>query len=258
MLVIPPGWKVVWKSKNHLESIQVKCVDEKGRSQYIYHPLWVVLSSQLKFKRLCKFARVVNRISRRSTPSDDMEQLIKFMIATNIRVGSDKYAKDNNTFGVSTLKVSHVKDHGGYLELKFKGKSGHHHDIKVSREPYITFIRRKISEAKKSGDKRLFSSGTSERLRCKFKELFGSDFNPKDLRTYNANDILVKELKKCSGVKLRKDLISSTKKAAEKLHHTASVCRSNYLCPQIMNLWMTRPEKIRGSSFGEIIKYLKI
>tara|TARA_X000001036_G_C20625212_1_gene784813 strand:- start:524 stop:1087 length:564 start_codon:yes stop_codon:yes gene_type:complete len=187
-----------------------------------------------------------------------MEQLIKFMLATNIRVGSDKYAKDNNTFGVSTLKVSHVKDAGGYLELKFKGKSGHYHDIKVTREPYLSFIRRKLSEAKKAGEKRLFSFGTSDRLRSKFKELFGSDFNPKDLRTYNANGNLVKQLKKAPGEKPRKELIAAIKNTAEVLHHTPSVCKANYLCPHIMELWVTRPDKVKAMSFGDIIKYLKI
>ena len=253
MLVIPPGCKITERSKNPLDRIQVKCVDSKGRPQYIYHPLWVALTAQLKFKRFCRFSGVIKKISR-SASTDPLDSLIKLMLSTNIRVGSDKYAEDNSSFGVCTLLNKHVKDRGTHVELKFKGKSGKEHQVKVSREPHLSFIRSKVSEAKKTSTKRLFPSGTAERVRARFKKMMGKDYNPKDLRTYNANSILYRELKKEPGEKPKKELLAAINRTSEFLHHTPSVCRSNYLSPEFMELWTKNPKKVHSSSFGEIIK----
>ena len=253
MLVIPPGWEITERSNNPLDRIQVKCVDSKGRPQYIYHPLWNVLTSRLKFQRFCKFSKVIRKVSATAS-SDPLDSLIKLMLSTNIRVGSDKYAQDNSSFGVCTLLVKHVKDKGKYVELNFKGKSGKEHNVKVSREPHLSFIRSKVSEAKKAVQKRLFPSGTAERLRVRFKTMMGKDYNPKDLRTYNANIILHRELKKESGENPKKQLVSAINRTSEFLHHTPSVCKANYLSPEFMNMWLKTPTKVHNMSFGDIIK----
>ena len=253
MLVIPPGWEVAEHSKNPFERIQVKCVDSKGRSQYIYHPLWNSLTSKLKFKRFCRFAGVVSKINRTAS-TDSLDSLIKLMLSTNIRVGSDKYAEDNSSFGVCTLLRKHVKDGGTFVELDFKGKSGKQHQVKITREPHLSFIRNKVEEAKKSSSKRLFPSGTAERVRVRFKKMVGGDFNPKDLRTYNANAILHRELKKESTLKPKSSLGAAINRTSEFLHHTPTVCKNNYLSPEFMKMWLENPKRVQKLSLREIIK----
>ncbi len=264
MLVIPPGWRVVNKSTNPYSRIQVKCLDSKGRSQYIYHPLWSVLTSALKYKKLLKFCKVVRKIGKISDrKTEDIDNIIKLMLYTNIRLGSDKYAEENDSFGLCTLETKHVIKgvNRDEIILRFAGKSGHVHDIKIHKGPELKFIREKARDARNAGSKRLFPSGTADRLRCRFKELLGSDFNPKDIRTYKANMNLVLYLRRCPGVNLKKELVECVKKTACNLHHTPSVCKSNYLCPQLIELWMRNPGAIKegvGINLYKVIKRLGI
>ena len=173
---------------------------------------------------------------------------IKLMMTTNIRVGSDKYAEDNETFGVCTLLTKHVykTDKRGELSLRFVGKSGHSHDVVLRQGSLADFVKCKLREARSSGNKRLFPVGTAEKLRIRFKKLFGKDFTPKDMRTYKANTTLLVYLRRCGSVNLKKELMESIDKTANSLHHTASVCKSNYLCPQIMQLWLDNPMAIKS------------
>ena len=262
MLVIPPGWEVIKRSKDPTSRVQVICKDSKGRSQYIYHPMWSVLSSVLKFKRLLKFSKQVRKLSKTST-TDDIDNIIKLMMTTNIRVGSDKYAEENETFGVSTLLTNHVykSDKRGELALRFVGKSGHSHDVLLKERSNVDFIKRKLREARSCGNKRLFPLGTADKLRVRFKELFGDDFTPKDIRTYKANTTLLLYLRRCSCVNLKKELLMAIDKTANTLHHTTSVCKSNYLCPQILELWLRDPTLIkrgRGVNLYKLAKTLKL
>ena len=259
MLVIPPGWKIISKSKNPYDRVQVKCKDSKGRSQYIYHPLWPVLTGMLKFKRLCLFTRAIRKLGK--CCDNDTDKLIKLMITTNIRVGSDKYAEDNETFGVCTLENTHVKKgvKDGDVVLCFCGKSGHRHEVNIHGEN-ASFMKLKAREARNSGQKRLFPVGMADRLRYRFKQLVGEDFNPKDIRTYSANVALIKNLRKEPGKNTKKELSAAIRRTSETMHHTPSVCKTNYICPQIMEFWLDHPEKIKEPrcNLHKLIKLLKI
>ena len=204
----------------------------------------------------------MRNVSSKTRDADDIDNLIKLMISTNIRVGSDCYAEDNETFGVCTLLTNHVKKGKGRgdIVLCFCGKSGHNHEVVLRNGAAATFIKTKLRNARNEGSKRLFPSGTAQRLRTRFKEIVGSDFNPKDIRTYKANITLVKELRKLPGTNTEKELRTAIGKTAESLHHTTSVCKSNYLCPQLMTLWLTNPGSVKktGVNFYKIIKQLKV
>tara|TARA_B100001094_G_C18089377_1_gene749569 strand:+ start:257 stop:1045 length:789 start_codon:yes stop_codon:yes gene_type:complete len=262
MLIIPPGWTIEKRATNTRERIQVYCRDSKGRAQYIYHPLWTALTSSLKFKKLVCFSRALKNISQKTRDTDDIDNLIKLMISTNIRVGSDCYAEDNETFGVCTLLTNHIKKGPGRGEvvLCFCGKSGHKHEVVLRQGPHANFIKTKLRNARNEGGKRLFPHGTAQRLRARFKEILGDDFNPKDIRTYKANITLVKELRKLPGSNTKKELKTAIGRTAESLHHTTSVCKTNYLCPQLMELWLKTPSTIKkpGVNFYKIIKTLKV
>ena len=264
MLVIPPGWNIVSKSKNPYSRIQAKCLDSKGRWQYIYHPLWSVLTTALKYKKLVKICKAMRKITRltKAKKCDDLDNLIKIMIFTNIRLGSDKYAEDNDSFGICTLQTKHVTTgNSGEILLSFLGKSGHKHDVILQKGPEHKFIKDKARQTKSAGGKRLFPPGTAERLRVRFKEMVGDDFNPKDIRTYKANLNLVTYLRRCAGVNLEKELRECIKRTATNLHHTPGVCKSNYLCPQIMDLWLRNPGAIKegaGINLYKLVKGLSI
>ncbi len=262
MLVIPPGWTIEKRASSPRDRIQVYCRDSKGRAQYIYHPLWTALTSALKFKKLVCFSRAMKKVSQKTRDADDLDNLIKLMISTNIRVGSDCYAEDNETFGVCTLLTQHIKKGPGRGEvtLCFCGKSGHDHEVVLKNGCHASFIKTKLRNARNEGNKRLFPSGTAQRLRSRFKQILGDDFNPKDIRTYKANITLVKELRKLPGANAQKELKTAIGKTAESLHHTTSVCKTNYLCPQLMSLWLSNPTTIKrqGVNFYKIIKQLKV
>lgn len=137
-LAIPPAWKDVWICNQANGHLQATGFDERGRKQYRYHPRWREIRDETTYERMLLFGRELPKIRERtqydlSLPGMPREKvlatLVQLLEKTNIRVGNEEYARDNKSYGLTTMRNRHAEVDGAMVRFKFKGKSGVRHDI---------------------------------------------------------------------------------------------------------------------------------
>ena len=139
-LVIPPAWTKVWICPDALGHIQATGRDARGRKQYRYHPRWRVVRDEAKYGRMLAFGQALPIIRART--DEDLARpglsrrkvlaaVIRLLEATLIRVGNEEYARDNGSFGLTTLRDRHALVTGSTVRFRFRGKSGKVHEIGV-------------------------------------------------------------------------------------------------------------------------------
>ena len=136
-LVIPPAWEGVWICSDPRGHLQATGRDARGRKQYRYHPNWRAVRDNAKFDRMIGFAQALPRIRRRTaadvrrvglTRKKVIALIVQLLEKTLIRVGNDEYAKQNRSFGLTTLRDRHVDVNGSRVTFTFRGKSGVDHE----------------------------------------------------------------------------------------------------------------------------------
>jgi DNA topoisomerase I len=141
-LAIPPAWERVWISPIANGHLQATGVDAKGRKQYKYHPTWRAVRDEAKFERLLSFAEVLPKI--RARVEEDMRRpdltrekvlatIVRLLEVTLIRIGNEEYAKENQSFGLTTMRNRHVEVDGSTVRFQFRGKSGKQHRVRSLR-----------------------------------------------------------------------------------------------------------------------------
>src|SRR5215218_8694202 len=137
-LVIPPAWRDVWISPDPRGHLQATGRDARGRKQYRYHPRWREVRDETKYYRLIGFAQALPAVRRRTAadlrkpglPKEKvLATVVQLLEKTLIRVGNDEYAKQNRSFGLTTLRDGHVEVSGGKVTFSFRGKSGVEHEV---------------------------------------------------------------------------------------------------------------------------------
>ena len=255
-LAIPPAYKDVWICANPRGHIQAVGRDDRGRKQYRYHEKWREVRDENKYGRMIQFAKALPKIRQivaghLKLPGLPREKVlaavVKFMETTLIRVGNDEYAKNNHSFGLTTLQDRHAKISRGKVHLEFRGKSGVEHEFDVE-DPRLAQIAKQcqdlpgqelfqyLDENGKVCD--IGSSDVNDYLR----EISGEDFTAKDFRTW-AGTVLaaaaLKELEKFdSRAQAKKNIVRAVEVVASKLGNTKAVCRKCYIHPEILNAYM--------------------
>jgi len=250
-LAIPPAWTNVWISPEANGHIQATGRDAKQRKQYRYHAHWREVRSEAKYHRLVSFCAVLPKLratvdrdlaSKGLTKRKVVATVVSLMERAQLRVGNDEYARDNGSYGATTLQDRHAKFHGDTLELAFRGKSGVQRRVVLTDRRLARIVRR-CRDLKgqrlfqyMDGDeiKHVTSSDVNEYLH----EATGGPFTAKDYRTWAAT--LGATLLLCSlehpgserGCKRRiKDVIGVV---STQLGHTPAVCRSSYIHPRVL------------------------
>src|SRR5438105_3766836 len=140
-LVIPPRWTDVWICPNPSGHLQVTARDARGRKQYRYHPRYRAVRDETKFGRMIAFSEILPQIRERVEHDIALPELARDKVLatvvwllerTLIRVGNDEYARDNGSFGLTTLRRKHVTVSGAKLRFEFRGKSGVPHSVAVT------------------------------------------------------------------------------------------------------------------------------
>ena len=138
MLAIPPAWEDVWICPSDHGHIQAIGRDARGRKQYRYHNRWREVRDASKYEHMLEFAGALPRIRRtvarhlrlRGLPREKvLAAIVRIMEMTLIRVGNDEYARNNRSFGLTTLRNRHAKIRGRKVVFEFRGKSGIEHEI---------------------------------------------------------------------------------------------------------------------------------
>src|SRR6266508_1077746 len=140
-LAIPPAWTEVWICPSANGHIQATGRDARGRKQYRYQERWREARDENKFDRLAQFAKALPNIRRRVAKDLKLPGLprkkvlatiVRLLERTFIRVGNEEYARENKSFGLTTIKNRHVMVKGDHLRFRFRGKSGRQHEVAIT------------------------------------------------------------------------------------------------------------------------------
>ena len=259
-LAIPPAWTDVWICGDERGHLQATGRDARGRKQYRYHPRWRELRDADKFDHLGEFARRLPRI-RRAVRADMalpglprrkvLALLVQLLERTCIRIGNERYAEENDSFGLTTMRNRHVKVSGARVEFQFRGKSGKFHRIAID-DPELARVIRRIRDLPgqelfqymdDSGEvQSIGSSDVNEYL----KEISGYDeISTKDFRTWNGSVYVASLLRG----RVRRDervgithVAAAVRAASQQLGNTPAICRKSYVHPRVLDpqTWQRR------------------
>jgi DNA topoisomerase-1 len=256
-LVIPPAWSNVWICATAQGHIQAVGFDQRGRKQYRYHPLYRSVRDATKFTRMVAFgmalpkirARVEHDLKLSGMPRDKVLATVVWLLEqTCIRVGNEEYRKQNESFGLTTLRNGHVKLEGSTMQFNFKGKSGHVHKVKVTDRRLARIVRdcqcipgHELFQY--LGDDGEAYKITSEDVNSYLREIAREDFTAKDFRTWNGTAEGTKILESLgpaeSETAAKKNIVDAVKQTAERLGNRPATCRKYYIHPAILDAYTT-------------------
>jgi DNA topoisomerase-1 len=251
-LVIPPAWEEVWICPEERGHLQVSGRDERGRKQYIYHSRWREIRDRTKYGRLFDFARTLPRIRRQLRRDLAREGLcrervlatvVRLLDLSLIRVGNNEYARDNNSYGLTTMKNRHAKVRGATIKFRFRGKSGREHEVEVEDRRLARIVR----ACQELPGQELFqyvdddgvrhSVGSSD-VNDYLREITSEDFTAKDFRTWAGTVCVAAALRQIgpadSETAAKRNLVAAIKATAQTLGNTVAVCRKSYIHPAVV------------------------
>ena len=261
---IPPAYEDVKINLNQKEKVLAIGFDDKDRPQYIYNKTHTKKRDKKKFMKMIDFGesyqKIMNQVKKDlHTEGDNKNKQIAMalmlVVECGIRVGSEKYRDENNSFGATTLEPRHFKIKGEIVSVDFIGKKGVRNTGKVrskrlSRNLRIkkrTFRPNEPIFAYQRNDKWYSLKSTDVN---KYLKKFGN-FSSKNFRTWVANLSFITELlhseKDISENQRKKYINLSIQKVADKLNNTTSVCKKNYIDPYIVNIYLTEPKRFFGT-----------
>ena len=258
-LAVPPAYTDVWICPNPKGHLQASGRDSRGRKQYRYHPRWRSVRDRAKFDRILAFADALPRLRRRVTrdlarPGLPQEKvvatIVRLLDTTRARVGNHEYARDNRTYGLTTLRDDHVRfTRAGLAVLDFNGKGRTRHRIEVS-DPRIAAI---VRECHALDGRHLFQSedavGRCRPVRSRhvneyLRAHLGGEFTAKDFRTWGATLRAVRLLERTAVPEprtqknVRTTINEVVRQVSEELRNTPAVCRRSYICPSVFDDWL--------------------
>ncbi|MBA2747032.1 MAG: DNA topoisomerase IB [Flavisolibacter sp.] len=254
-LAIPPAWEKVWICKQKNGHIQATGIDAKGRKQYRYHAFWQILRNQTKFHRLYAFGNILPTL--RLKLEEDLAKkevcverviatVISVMERTYIRVGSEDYEKMYGSYGLTTLKDSHVKITGDTINFTFKGKKGILQNVTLKNRRLANMVqkcreipgRELFQYYDAEGNRQSIDSGMVNRY---IKEATGSDFSAKDFRTWAGTLNIIRAFKNIGFAdtesELKKNVVAALDEVSKQLGNTRTVCKKYYVHPGIIKLY---------------------
>lgn len=256
-LAIPPAWTDVWICPRANGHIQATGRDVKGRKQYRYHDDWSRHASETKFDRLPAFARALPKLrkrvetdlNRRGVSRDKvLATAVRLLEITLIRVGNARYAKQNRSYGLTTLNKRHLDLDGTALTFAFKGKSGVEHEVRLRDRRLATVVRSLRDLPGQQLFKYRDAEGalcavTSDDVNAYIREAMGDGFSAKDFRTWAGTVSAARALREAepptSPTDAKRRITVCVKAVAGLLGNTPTVCRSSYVHPAVFDLYQS-------------------
>jgi DNA topoisomerase-1 len=251
-LAIPPAYEDVWICPSANGHIQATGRDARGRKQYRYHARWREVRDDTKYGRMIEFAaalpalrkRVDLDLRRQGMPREKLlAAVVRLLETTTIRVGNDEYARENKSFGLTTLRNSHARVHGATVSFSFRGKSGIKHAIDLHDKRLAKIVRacqdlpgqQLFEYVGENGEPHnVDSSDVNDYIR----EISSEDFSAKDFRTWvgttHCAAVLAGKVPGETVADRKRCLVEAIKEVAERLGNTAAVCRKSYIHPELL------------------------
>jgi DNA topoisomerase-1 len=275
-LKIPPAWTNVWINGVAGGMVQAIGTDAAGRLQYLYHQNHVRRQEARKFSRLIKFAEALPKM--RATVAAHLRQpglgrervmasMLRILSTCFLRPGSHVYVSENGSYGIATLRPKHVKVKGDLVQFDFPGKSGVRQQQQIKDHQVSRVVRSLLKQPSREVFK--YQNGTGEfvnvtrpHINAYIREVMGENFSAKDFRTWAGTLVCAcalarvgTEVSEKSTVRKRK-IVEAIKETADALGNTPAVCRSSYICPEIINSFESGRKIDRYfNHLDEFIKY---
>jgi DNA topoisomerase I len=255
-LAIPPAWTDVWIAPQEDWHLQATGRDAKGRKQYRYHPRWNEVRGSSKYADLIEFAKSLPRIRRRvrsdlrrrGLPREKvLAAVVRLLEISLIRVGNAEYARQNNSFGLTTMRDRHVDVHGKAIRFHFRAKSGINRDLDVDSPALAKIVKRcqdlpgqeLFQYVDRAGRVRDIGSGdVNEYLR----QISGKDISAKDFRTWAGTSLAAQALQEFedfdTGARAKRNVTQAIERVAAQLGNTKTVCRNCYVHPEVIAAYL--------------------
>jgi len=255
-LAIPPAYTDVWISPDPKGHLQATGRDARGRKQYRYHRLWREVRDENKFERMVAFANALPAIRAQverdmalpELPRDKvLAALVSLLEATLIRVGNDAYAKDNDSYGLTTLENRHVKVTGETLRFHFRGKSGVEHTVALKDKRLAKIVKRvrelpgqELFQYIAEDDARMpvHSQDVNEYI----ERIAGAHFTAKDFRTWEGTMYCALSLAANDAAETladrKRNLVEAIAAVAKRLGNTPAVCKKSYIHPGVIDAYL--------------------
>jgi DNA topoisomerase-1 len=275
-LKIPPAWSDVWINAAAGGTVQAIGRDAAGRLQSLYHANHVKRQEAKKFRRMIKFAEalpkmratVVSHIKQPGLVRESvMAAMLRILSTCFLRPGSQAYASENGSFGLATLRPRHVRVKGDVIEFDFTGKSGVQQQQHLKDRQVSKIVRRLLKQPSREVFKYQNSDGafvnvTGHHINTYIREVMGENFSAKDFRTWAGTLVCACALARLGTATVetraarKRKVVEAIKETADVLGNTPAVCRSSYVCPEI--IYGFENGQIVGRYFNtldELIKY---
>lgn len=260
-LAIPPAYKKVLIDPDPTAMYAFTGSDAKGKKQYIYSKHYNELRGIMKFCHLIEFGKQLPAIRRkynsylncgnsnRVNKDRIIALILKIIDSCNFRIGNEKCRLETGSFGMTTLQKSHIKMRSNKeLVIDFLGKHAQRNLCSITDPNIILCIKQILDAVKNNGNKFFSYKNGKNKVNItsievnKFLKEFGKKITTKNFRTWAANKHLLMELKKLPNEtkesQRKKNVKGAIEKVAKKLHHTAAICKKEYLNPTIIDLYM--------------------
>jgi DNA topoisomerase-1 len=267
-LAIPPAWREVWICPRDDGHLQATGRDARGRKQYRYHPRWREVRDETKYGRMRAFADALPRIRRRvrqdlarpGLPRDKvLATVVRLLETTRMRVGNEEYARENESFGLTTLRTRQVRVNGTTMEFRFRGKSGVWHEFALSDRTLAAIVRRMRDLPGYELFQYLDEEGKTRALdaadvNAYLQEIAGEEFTSKDFRTWAGTVLAAQALHACG----KNGLTQAIERVAEQLGNTKAVCRKCYIHPAVIEAYVdgSLAQAMTGRSVEACVKRL--
>jgi DNA topoisomerase IB len=257
-LAVPPAYENVWICVSPRGHLQATGQDARGRTQYRYHPQWRQVRDSAKFDRMVAFGEALPKLRRRLTrdlvlPGLPREKVLAAIVTlldtTRARIGNMEYARDNKSFGLTTLRNRHVTFvRDGRALLHFRGKGGVQHELRIDDKRIVRIVQR----CQELPGQDLFQYVADDGSRCPvdsgqvneyLREAMGDDFTAKDFRTWGATLhalVLLGRIPRdanASEAALKITIAGVVRQVATELRNTPAVCRKAYINPLVFDGW---------------------
>jgi DNA topoisomerase I len=264
-LAIPPAWTDVWICAHARGHLQATGRDARGRKQYRYHEEWRQIRDAHKFDRILIFAQALPQIRARvdadlrrsGLPRERvLATVVRLLETTLIRVGNAEYARDNKSFGLTTIRHHHVEVNGSTIAFEFRGKSGKMHKVSTRDRRLARIVRachelpgqelfKYIDEA---GERRDVDSAD---VNAYLQEISGEPFTAKDFRTWAGTVLASLALSEFESfdtqAAAKRNITRAIEQVANNLGNTIAVCRKSYIHPAILDSYLD----------GSLLEFLK-
>lgn len=255
-LAIPPAWKDVWICASANGHLQATGIDARGRKQYRYHANWRALRDETKYNRMVAFGRALPAIREQvardmlleGLPRDKMlATIVRLLETTLIRIGNREYARDNSSFGLTTLRNRHVAIEGSTVHFEFRAKSGKMRRFDLKDRKLAAIVKRSrelpgyelFQYIDKNGERHSIGS---DDVNAYLKDAAGADFTAKDFRTWAGTVLAALALREFeafdSEAAAKRNVTRAIEQVAGKLGNTVSICRKCYIHPEVFDAYL--------------------